>query len=151
MIQPHTCKPRGQVLGCRGQASAAGQGSGLWPEGCIVSVAMGEAEVCALTSVLPAPQKARWPCSGAPGNHSLCSAPFQPPPPPRKVQNRNTPRLAPGLGCFWVVREGAQPPPPSPLLTTIYLESLEQTPSVPVWPDFYQNKPTSKGSWDRFC
>ena len=72
-------------------------------------------------------------------------------PHPRKVQNRNTPRLAPGLGCFWVVREGAQPPPPSPLLTTIYLESLEQTPSVPVWPDFYQNKPTSKGSWDRFC
>lgn len=55
---------------------------------------------------------------------------------PTKVQNRNTLRLAPELGCFRVVRGGATGSPTSLLFTTIYLSSLEQTPNDPTWPDF---------------
>ena len=62
-------------------------------------------------------------------------------PTPTKVQNRDTLRPAPGLGCFWVVREGATASPPSPLFTTIYLDSLDQTPNAPTWPDFIKLSP----------
>lgn len=41
MIQTCQCKPRGQTPGCQDQVRAAGRESGLRPEVCIVSVAMG--------------------------------------------------------------------------------------------------------------
>lgn len=35
------------------QVSMAGRGAGLWPEGCVVSVATGEADVCGAWGNLP--------------------------------------------------------------------------------------------------
>lgn len=69
----HKCKPRGQMPGCWDQVSTAGQGAGLWPEGNIMSVAMGEAHVC-----------------GARGGllHALSSTPFLPVGRPREPHTR---------------------------------------------------------------
>ena len=131
----------------------AGRGSGLWPEGCIVSVAMGEAEVCGTWGACSVPSSASsFLPVGGPGHPIkaqvglLQSLRKSRPllgslPAPTKVQNRNTIRPAPGLGCFWVLREGAAASPPSPLFTTIYFDSLDQTPNAPTWPDFIKLSP----------